>query len=292
MTFPHLRQYLELGGAARARSTSSRTSTRSSRSPPAAWAPPTCRTRSTRPSTRPTTTAGPPPPGVVVVIGTIIIATLALRTVSSLFREETPDERITERGRRQRRRTQHGGRRGAKPAGPGGSAWACWPGSSASCSSSRAVDGADLLPLRADAATNPPSCRAADPGRLPGVLRRGRRASPWPSLVNSPDRQRAVRRVLVLLLAIPAAYALSIRPVRKWTDVMFFFLSTKMLPVGRGPAADLPVRPEQRPAGQHLAAGHPLHVDEPADRRVDDAVLPRRGAGGDPRGAPSWTARA
>ena len=38
----------------------------------------------------------------------------------------------------------------------------------------------------------------------------------------------------MLLLAIPAAYALSIRPVRKWTDVMFFFLSTKMLPVVAG----------------------------------------------------------
>ncbi len=39
-----------------------------------------------------------------------------------------------------------------------------------------------------------------------------------------------VSTVLVLLLAIPAAYALSIRPVRKWTDTMFFFLSTRMLP--------------------------------------------------------------
>ena len=38
----------------------------------------------------------------------------------------------------------------------------------------------------------------------------------------------------VLVLAIPAAYALSIRPVRKWTDVLFFFLSTKMLPVVAG----------------------------------------------------------
>jgi len=34
----------------------------------------------------------------------------------------------------------------------------------------------------------------------------------------------------VLLLAVPAAYALSIKPVEKWTDVMFFFLSTKFLP--------------------------------------------------------------
>jgi sorbitol/mannitol transport system permease protein len=38
----------------------------------------------------------------------------------------------------------------------------------------------------------------------------------------------------VLVLATPAAYALSIRPVRKWTDVLFFFLSTKMLPVVAG----------------------------------------------------------
>lgn len=38
----------------------------------------------------------------------------------------------------------------------------------------------------------------------------------------------------MLVLALPAAYALSIRPVRKWTDVMFFFLSTKMLPIVAG----------------------------------------------------------
>jgi sorbitol/mannitol transport system permease protein len=37
--------------------------------------------------------------------------------------------------------------------------------------------------------------------------------------------------LIVLALAIPAAYALSIRPVRKWRDVLFFFISTKMLPV-------------------------------------------------------------
>jgi sorbitol/mannitol transport system permease protein len=43
-----------------------------------------------------------------------------------------------------------------------------------------------------------------------------------------------VSTFLVLVLSIPAAYALSIRPVRKWTDVMFFFLSTKMLPLVAG----------------------------------------------------------
>ena len=36
---------------------------------------------------------------------------------------------------------------------------------------------------------------------------------------------------LVILLALPCAYALSIRPVEKWRDVLFFFLSTRMLPV-------------------------------------------------------------
>ena len=40
--------------------------------------------------------------------------------------------------------------------------------------------------------------------------------------------------ILVILLAIPAAYALSVRPVEKWTDVMFFFLTTKMLPLVAG----------------------------------------------------------
>ena len=37
--------------------------------------------------------------------------------------------------------------------------------------------------------------------------------------------------VLTLLLAVPAAYALSVHPVKKWRDAMFFFISTKMLPV-------------------------------------------------------------
>jgi sorbitol/mannitol transport system permease protein len=53
--------------------------------------------------------------------------------------------------------------------------------------------------------------------------------SPWPYLANSATAS-ILSTLLVLALAIPAAYALSIRPVRKWTDAMFFFLSTKMLP--------------------------------------------------------------
>ena len=44
--------------------------------------------------------------------------------------------------------------------------------------------------------------------------------------------------LIVMTLAIPAAYALAIRPVHKWRDVLFFFISTKFLPVV---AAILPV---------------------------------------------------
>ena len=84
----------------------------------------------------------------------------------------------------------------------------------------------------ADAATNPPAVFA--PLTLDGyreVFSGG--ASPWPPLLNSLTAS-VVSTALVLLLCFPAAYALSIKPVRKWTDVLFFFLSTKMLPVVAG----------------------------------------------------------
>ena len=54
-----------------------------------------------------------------------------------------------------------------------------------------------------------------------------------PGLINSATCS-IVSTLLVLALAIPAAYALSIRPVKKWTDVMFFFLSTRMMPAVAG----------------------------------------------------------
>jgi len=85
-----------------------------------------------------------------------------------------------------------------------------------------------------DAATNPPSLGA--PLTLQGYKEFfgvGGGASPWPSLLNSATAA-LLSTVLVLVLAIPAAYALSIKPVRKWTDVLFFFLSTKMLPLVAG----------------------------------------------------------
>jgi sorbitol/mannitol transport system permease protein len=50
-----------------------------------------------------------------------------------------------------------------------------------------------------------------------------------PYLLNSVMAS-VISTLLVLLLATPAAYALSLRPVEKWRDVLFFFISTKMLP--------------------------------------------------------------
>jgi sorbitol/mannitol transport system permease protein len=84
------------------------------------------------------------------------------------------------------------------------------------------------------AATNPPSIAA--PLTLQGYrdfFGAGAGTTPWPSLANSLTAS-ILSTALVLLLSIPAAYALSIKPVRKWTDVLFFFLSTKMLPVVAG----------------------------------------------------------
>jgi sorbitol/mannitol transport system permease protein len=85
-----------------------------------------------------------------------------------------------------------------------------------------------------DAAKNPPAFFA--PLTLDGYANffgGATGASPWPPMINSATAS-IVSTFLVLVLSIPAAYALSIRPVRKWTDVMFFFLSTKMLPVVAG----------------------------------------------------------
>ncbi|MGW6543270.1 carbohydrate ABC transporter permease [Streptomyces massasporeus] len=79
----------------------------------------------------------------------------------------------------------------------------------------------------ADAATNPPSLLAPltlDQFSL--LLER----DITPFLLNSA-MAAVFSTLLVLVLAVPAAYALSIKPVEKWTDVMFFFLSTKFLPV-------------------------------------------------------------
>ncbi|MFW2336434.1 carbohydrate ABC transporter permease [Ilumatobacter sp.] len=41
----------------------------------------------------------------------------------------------------------------------------------------------------------------------------------------------SISTLLVIVLAVPAAYALAIRPMKKWRDILFFFISTKFLPI-------------------------------------------------------------
>ena len=85
-----------------------------------------------------------------------------------------------------------------------------------------------------NAATNPPSFLAPLTltswgnffGAASGI-------SPLPYLINSALASVG-STLIVLLLAIPAAYALSVKRVPKWSDVLFFFLSTKMLPMVAG----------------------------------------------------------
>jgi sorbitol/mannitol transport system permease protein len=82
------------------------------------------------------------------------------------------------------------------------------------------------LHAESDAATNPPSIFASLTFSNYGdVFNRGVGSF----LINSATAS-IVSTLIVLLLAVPAAYALAIKPVEKWTDVMFFFLSTKFLP--------------------------------------------------------------
>jgi sorbitol/mannitol transport system permease protein len=47
----------------------------------------------------------------------------------------------------------------------------------------------------------------------------------WPYVTNSAFAT-IVSTILVLLLATPCAFALSLRPVKKTRDVLFFFIST------------------------------------------------------------------
>jgi sorbitol/mannitol transport system permease protein len=40
-----------------------------------------------------------------------------------------------------------------------------------------------------------------------------------------------ISTIIVIVLAVPAAYALAIYPIKAWRDALFFFISTKFLPV-------------------------------------------------------------
>ena len=85
-----------------------------------------------------------------------------------------------------------------------------------------------------DAATNPPSFLAPlqfdSFGKFFGA---GGGVNPWPYLINSAVAS-ILSTLLVLVLATAAAYALAVRRIKRWSDVMFFLLSTKMLPMVAG----------------------------------------------------------
>ena len=78
-----------------------------------------------------------------------------------------------------------------------------------------------------DAATNPPKLFFVPTlDQYSAVFEQGI----GPAMLNSVFAT-AMSTILVLLLGVPAAFALSLRPVRKTSDELFFFMSTKMLPV-------------------------------------------------------------
>lgn len=80
-----------------------------------------------------------------------------------------------------------------------------------------------------DAATSPPKLFFTPPtlDQYGAVFDQGI----GPSMLNSLFAT-GLSTILVLLLGgTPAAFALSLRPVRKTQDALFFFMSTKMLPI-------------------------------------------------------------
>ncbi|OBF98328.1 sugar ABC transporter permease [Mycobacterium sp. 852002-51152_SCH6134967] len=79
----------------------------------------------------------------------------------------------------------------------------------------------------ADAATSPPKLLFSPTlDQYSAVFDQGI----GPAMLNSLFAT-GISTLLVLVLGVPAAFALSLRPVRKTQDALFFFMSTKMLPV-------------------------------------------------------------
>ncbi len=79
----------------------------------------------------------------------------------------------------------------------------------------------------ADAATSPPKLFFSPTlDQYSAVFNQGI----GPAMLNSLFAT-GISTLVVLLLGVPAAFALSLRPVRKTQDALFFFMSTRMLPV-------------------------------------------------------------
>ena len=85
-----------------------------------------------------------------------------------------------------------------------------------------------------DASTNPPSFFAPlTLDSYTAFFGGDGGASPWPFLINSAVAA-VVSTLIVLVLSTMAAYSLAIRRITRWSDVLFFLLSTKMLPMVAG----------------------------------------------------------
>lgn len=79
----------------------------------------------------------------------------------------------------------------------------------------------------ADAATSPPKLFFSPTlDQYSAVFNQGI----GPAMLNSLFAT-GISTLIVLSLGVPAAFALSLRPVRKTQDALFFFMSTRMLPV-------------------------------------------------------------
>ncbi|WP_211215820.1 carbohydrate ABC transporter permease [Microbacterium indicum] len=85
-----------------------------------------------------------------------------------------------------------------------------------------------------DAATNPPSFFAPLTGAsFAEFFGASGGVNPWPFLINSAVAS-VVSTLIVLVLSTAAAYSLAVRRIERWSDVLFFLLSTKMLPMVAG----------------------------------------------------------
>ena len=130
-----------------------------------------------------------------------------------------------------------------------------------------------------NASTNPPSFFA--PLTLEGYREffgASSGASPWPPLINSATAS-IVSTILVILLAIPAAYAL-VGQADQEVDRCDVLLPVHQDAARRcRPVAALHLRQISRPAGQHQLPVDLVYGHEPADCGLDDAVLPRRHPG-------------
>jgi sorbitol/mannitol transport system permease protein len=80
-----------------------------------------------------------------------------------------------------------------------------------------------------DAASTTPKLKVSTLSHYADALNAGF----WPYAQNSLTVV-LVSTLAVLALGVPAAYALSLRPVPKAQDYLFFFISTKMMPVAAG----------------------------------------------------------